>query len=43
MALIQLEEEQIRTWTRAQKDEWWFKNVYRGEMPPDIAHPGTGS
>ena len=33
MALIQLEEEQIRTWTRAQKDEWWFKNVYRGDMP----------
>jgi uncharacterized oligopeptide transporter (OPT) family protein len=33
MALIQLEEEQIRTWTRAQKDEWWLKNVYRGDMP----------
>ena len=33
MALIQLEEEQIRTWTRAQKDEWWFKNVFRGDMP----------
>ena len=33
MALIQLEEEQIRTWSRAQKDEWWFKNVYRGDMP----------
>jgi uncharacterized oligopeptide transporter (OPT) family protein len=33
MALLQLDEEQIRTWTRAQKDEWWFKNVYRGEMP----------
>ena len=33
MALIQLQEEQIRSWTRAQKDEWWFKNVYRGDMP----------
>ncbi len=33
MALIQLQEEQIRTWSRAQKDEWWFKNVYRGDMP----------
>ena len=33
MALIQLEEEQIRTWTRSEKDEWWFRNVYRGEMP----------
>jgi OPT family oligopeptide transporter len=33
MALLQLTEEQIRTWTRAQKDEWWFKNVYRGDMP----------
>ena len=33
MALIQLNDEQIRTWTKAQKDEWWFKNVYRGDMP----------
>jgi OPT family oligopeptide transporter len=33
MALIQLEEEQIRTWTRSEKDEWWFRNIYRGEMP----------
>jgi hypothetical protein len=33
MALIQLDEEQVRTWTRAQKDEWWLKNVYRGDMP----------
>ena len=32
MALKQLDEEQIRTWTRAQKDEWWFREVYRGEM-----------
>ena len=33
MALIQLSEEQIRTWTRAQKDQWWFTNVFRGDMP----------
>ena len=28
MALTQLDEEQVRTWTRTQKDEWWLKNVY---------------
>ncbi|OYU28813.1 MAG: hypothetical protein CFE41_04230 [Burkholderiales bacterium PBB2] len=33
MAIQQLNEEQIQTWTRAQKDEWWFKNVFRGDMP----------
>ena len=33
MAIKQLNEEQVRTWTRAQKDEWWFKNVFRGNMP----------
>ncbi|MCV2420770.1 OPT family oligopeptide transporter [Paucibacter sp. DJ2R-2] len=33
MAIQQLTDEQIRTWTRAQKDEWWFKNVFRGDMP----------
>jgi uncharacterized oligopeptide transporter (OPT) family protein len=33
MALKHLTEEQIRTWTREQKDQWWFKNVYRGNMP----------
>ncbi len=33
MALVQLQEQEIRTWTRAQKDEWWLKNVYRGDMP----------
>ena len=32
MALPQLTEEQIRTWTRSQKDQWWFQNVYRGDM-----------
>jgi len=33
MALQQLTEEQTATWTREQKDQWWFKNVYRGDMP----------
>jgi uncharacterized oligopeptide transporter (OPT) family protein len=33
MALLQLDEQQIKTWTRAQKDEWWLANVYRGDMP----------
>ncbi len=32
MALLQLSPEQIRTWTREQKDRWWFTNVYRGDM-----------
>lgn len=33
MPLQQLSAEQIRTWTRQQKDEWWLHNVYRGSMP----------
>ena len=33
MALQQLSDEQVRTWTRAQKDEWWLHNVFRGDMP----------
>jgi len=33
MALRQLDEEQTRNWTRVQKDEWWLRNVYRGNMP----------
>jgi uncharacterized oligopeptide transporter (OPT) family protein len=32
MAIQNLTEEQIATWSRRQKDEWWFKNVYRGDM-----------
>ena len=32
MALRQLDDEQVRTWTRAQKDEWWFTHVFRGDM-----------
>jgi len=33
MALKQLTEEQIRTWSLEQKDRWWFENVWRGDMP----------
>ncbi len=33
MTIHQLSDKQIETWTRAQKDEWWFKNIYRGDMP----------
>jgi uncharacterized oligopeptide transporter (OPT) family protein len=33
MALQQLSDQQIRTWTRAKKDDWWFKSVYRGNVP----------
>jgi uncharacterized oligopeptide transporter (OPT) family protein len=33
MALKSLDAEQIRSWTRAQKDQWWFDNVYRGDAP----------
>jgi uncharacterized oligopeptide transporter (OPT) family protein len=33
MALQHLDDDQIRNWSRAQKDEWWLKNVFRGDMP----------
>ena len=33
MAIPHLTEEQIRTWTRSQKDRWWFEHVFRGDMP----------
>ena len=33
MAIKQLSDEQIATWTREQKDTWWYENVYRGDMP----------
>src|SRR6188474_2208821 len=33
MAIQHLDDEQIRTWTREQKDRWWLENVYRGDMP----------
>ena len=33
MAIKQLSEEQVASWSRLQKDQWWFENVYRGDMP----------
>ena len=33
MALPQLTDEQVQTWTRTQKDRWWLENVYRGDLP----------
>jgi OPT family oligopeptide transporter len=33
MALAQLTDEQTRTWTREEKDLWWFENIYRGDLP----------
>jgi uncharacterized oligopeptide transporter (OPT) family protein len=33
MELPHLTDEQIRTWSREQKDRFWLKNVYRGDMP----------
>jgi len=33
MAIPTLSDQQIRTWTRAQKDRWWLDNVFRGNMP----------
>ncbi len=33
MALPHLSDDEIRTWTREQKDRWWFEKVYRGDLP----------
>ncbi|MCC6553991.1 MAG: OPT/YSL family transporter, partial [Polyangiaceae bacterium] len=33
MALKQLTPEQIQTMSLEEKDEWWLKNVFRGDMP----------
>lgn len=33
MALRELNDEQVRTWTLEQKDRWWLENVFRGDMP----------
>ena len=33
MALQQLDPDQIRTWTLAQKDRWWLAHVWRGNEP----------
>lgn len=32
MAIPQLTDEQIRTWSLEQKDRWWLANVFRGDM-----------
>lgn len=33
MAIHELTDEQIRTWSLEQKDRWWLDNVFRGDMP----------
>jgi len=33
VAIHELTDEQIRTWTLEEKDLWWLKTVYRGNMP----------
>lgn len=33
MAIAELTPEQIHTMTLAEKDRWWLKNVYKGDMP----------
>lgn len=33
MAIKELSEEQLHSMTLAEKDEWWLKNVYKGDMP----------
>ena len=31
MPLQQLSDEQIQSWSRLEKDRWWFQNLYRGD------------
>ncbi len=33
MAIQNLTEQQVRTWSREQKDRWWLDNIFRGSMP----------
>jgi uncharacterized oligopeptide transporter (OPT) family protein len=33
MPIKSLTDEQIRDWSREQKDRWWLENVFRGDMP----------
>ena len=33
MPLKQLSEAEISSWSRSQKDRWWFENLYRGDVP----------
>ncbi|MGH7131926.1 MAG: OPT/YSL family transporter [Phycisphaerales bacterium] len=32
MPIPQLTEDQVRTWSLQQKDQWWLANVFRGDM-----------
>jgi putative OPT family oligopeptide transporter len=31
--LKQISEEQVKEWSLEQKDQWWFENVWKGDMP----------
>ncbi len=33
MAIKQLTEEEVRTWSLKEKDTWWFREIFRGDMP----------
>ncbi len=33
MAILQLNDEQVRTMSVEEKDRWWLENVFRGNMP----------
>ncbi|MDR1497613.1 MAG: OPT/YSL family transporter [Puniceicoccales bacterium] len=33
MPVCELNEDQIKTWTRTEKDKWWLENVFRGNLP----------
>ncbi len=33
MPIQELNPEQVRTWSLAEKDRWWLENVFRGDMP----------
>jgi len=33
MAIKQLSEEEVRTWSLEKKDRWWRDNVFKGDMP----------
>ena len=45
MAIHELSDEQIHSWSLEQKDRWWLDNVFRGDMPQltlRSALPGMG-
>ncbi|MDR1726346.1 MAG: OPT/YSL family transporter [Acidobacteriota bacterium] len=33
MAIKQLTDEQVKTWSLEEKDRWWLENVWKGDMP----------